>query len=626
MRALPDGRRGSSFLTAVLVLAVLGALASVVLWRHGIRARIERDRTAAARWAAIRIEPVLSQPTLASAVHVVVLADSASDRWFNGPATRDTIDRAWTDALHAIGADARVVPATDTAALRTAAVVVVPSAPCLSQTARRAVDGVLARGGGVIATWLTGTRDGACGDAGYHFITRISLATRVDTLDPRPTTHVTFPDGGVLAAGMPPAATIELRSDHDAAVRQLGRDGYYSDGMLNPAPAVRQPGVDGAVTHGAVGNGRAVYWGFDLSRVADKPWDRNLARVLLRNSIEWAAGMPSVSLAPWPTGRAAALVLVEEVDSAAPASTPVVRESRDALDHAGVHATFLLATSTVHDDPDLARSIAERGEVAARPDDELRIARTESEQTDKFRDLRGDLGKLLGRDVSGMMPPMERLDPLLTLAWVRAGGGYLFAGNGARSAAPELLTVDGHPFVLLPRVSDDDAAALRRAALPASGRAADSLAPILDGEYQAALAKLRALGGLSIMRWHAATAGGGAGRLVVGIARSAAADSTIWIAPANEVAGWWMRRSRLAVTSASVGDSLTARVVNNGSEPVDGAVLRVAAPPGHSIAAVSGATRLAPRRGFVLLLLPRLEPGSTHDVSIHLGSGAARAR
>jgi len=621
---MPDGRRGSSFLTAVIVLAVLGAIASVVLWRHGIRARAERDRRAAARWAAIRIEPVLPQPTLASPVRVVVLTDGASDRWFNGPATRDTIARTWTAALRTIGADARVVAASDTAALHSATVVVVPSAPCLGPAARTAVDRVLARGGGVIATWLTGTRDGACADAGYGFLTRVSLATRVDTLEPRPTTHVTFPDGSVLAAGMPPGATIELRSNHDAAVRQLDRDGYYSDGLLNPAPAARQPGIDGAVTHAAVGNGRAVYWGFDLAGVIDNPWNRTLATLLLRNSIQWAAGLPSASLAPWPAGRAAALVLVEQVDSAAPAATPVARQSRDALDHAGVRATFLLTTSTVHDDPDFARSIAARSEVAARPDDELKIARTEQEQTDKFRDLRNDLGKVLGRPVAGMMPPMERVDPLLTLAWVRAGGDYLLAGNDARSAAPELMTVDGHPFVLLPRLVDDDAVALRRVRARAATNAGDALAAALDDEYRSALMKLRALGGLSITRWHAATGGGEASRLVAGIARSAAADSTIWIASADDVAGWWLRRSRLAVSTMSTGNGLTVSVANKGTTPVDDAVLRVVAPGGRSITSVAGATRLPGRRDFVSLLLPRLEPGSAHAVTIGLTPSSSR--
>ena len=627
MRVPPDGiprRRGSAFLTAVIVLAVLGALASVVLWRHGIRARIDRDRRAAARWAAIRIEPVLPAPTLAAPLRVVILADSASDRWFNGTATRDSVDRLWTDALRTIGADARVVAASDEAALREARVVVVPSAPCLGERARRAIDAVLARGGGVIATWLTGTRDGACADAGYQLITRVSRAARVDTLDPRATTRVTFPDGGILSSGMPPGATIELRSNHDAAVRQLARDGYYSDGVLNPAPAAAQRGLDGAVTHVGVGSGRAVYWGFDLASVVDKPWDRAIARILLRNSVEWAAGDPFASLAPWPAGHAAALVLVEQVDDAAHAAS-AARESRDALDHAGVRATFLLATSTVHDEPDLVRSIAARSEVATRPDDELRIARTEQEQTDKFRDLRGELAGVLGHQVSGMMPPMERLDPLLTLAWVRAGGSYLLAENGARSAAPELLTVDGHPFVLLPRLADDDAVAVRRISAHADS-SADRLPAMLDAEYQAALMKLRALGGLSITRWHAATAAGDASRLVDGIARSAAADSTIWVATAQDVAEWWQRRARLALTTVDAGDSLIVRVANAGTAALDDAVVRVFAPSASTVAGVDGATLLATGGDHVALRLPRLAPGSTHVVTVHLARRGRHAR
>ena len=162
----------------------------------------------------------------------------------------------------------------------------------------------------------------------------------------------------------------------------------------------------------------------------------------------------------------------------------------------------------------------------------------------------------------------------------------------------------------------------------ATATGADTLAAMLDDEYESALTKLRALGGLSITRWHAATVGGDASRLVAGIARSAAADSSIWIAPANEVASWWLRRSRLVVSTVAAGDSMTVAVANKGTAPTDDAVVRVVAPTGRSIASVSGATRLASPPDYLALLLPRLAPGSAHVVTIHLnpGSRGSRAR
>lgn len=610
MQASRSQRAGASFLAAILVLAVIGAIASVYLWRHGIRSRHERDARAAARWAAIRVESPLPAARLVAPVRVAVLADSASNRWFNGPAGLDTITTAWVAALRGLGADAAIVTPGDTAAIRAVDVLVVPSQPCLAAAARAAVDRVLARGGGVITSWITGTRDALCGDAGYAFITRLSDAARVDTLDRRTRTLVTLPDGGVLAADLPPGATFEVRSAHDAAIRRVGRDAYYSDGVLNPAAADAQPGIDGAVTHTAVGGGRAVYWGFDLARVVDRPWDRAVSQLLLRNSLAWAAGDVLASLAPWPAGHRAAVVVVQEVDD----GVDDAALARDTVQQPGVKRTFFLATNTAHDRKDIVRQLAATGEVASRPDDELRIARTDEEQTEKFRTMRSDLAGVLGRDVAGMMPPKERIDPLLTLAWARAGGSYVLAGNGARSASPELLAVDSALIVLLPRVADDDAEALRaKTTTPAA----------LDASYGAAFAKLRALGGLYVMRHHASLLA--RADLVPVLARAmrlASADSAIWLATASEVAAWWMARSHITIaTTREAGGAVTIRIGNAGPSVVDGAVLRLVAGPGRHVAGVTGATIGADRGDNVELLLPQLAARGTHTVELQLAAG-----
>lgn len=604
------GRRGAAFLAAVLALAVIGAIASVVLWRHGIRSRTQRDERAAARWASIRVVPRLPVARLASPLRVAVLDEPASDRWFNGPAALDTVTRAWISALGDIGADAQTVEPGDTESLRRVAVLVVPSSPCLSAAARSAVDSVLARGGGVLVTWLSGTRDAACGDAGYGFITRVALASRVDTLDRRPATRVTFPDGGVLSAGMPPGATFAVRGAHDGAVRRIGRDGYYSDGFLNPAPASAQPGVDGAVTHASVGQGRAVYWGFDIARIVDRPWDQAVARILLRNSIAWAGGEPLVSVAPWPGARQASVVVVQQVDDETNAPRAL-----DTLRRAGVRATYLFATSAVRDQRDFARKLAGDGEVGSRPDDELRIARTEEEQTAKFRTMREELQGLVGNDVVGIMEPMERLDPLVTLAWARAGGRYVVAGNDARSAGPDVLAVDGVPLVLLPRLANDDAVAA------ASGRSADD-------DHRAALTKLRALGGLYLDRHHASLLDAPGRAAALGrSARTISADSGLWVATARDVAAWWMSRSQLAASVTSIGqDGITIRVANDGPAAVDGAVLRIVPNSGRRYGGVTGAMLLdsarAPGAGEVLAFrLPRLGARAIHAVEIRLLGG-----
>lgn len=607
-----SSRRGVTFGGAVLALTVVGFVASYLLWRHGQRAQAARDAEAARRWASIEVVSVLPEARLAAPARVAILRDGASDRWFNGPAALDTVVRAWEAALTAVGATVRVAGPADLLRPGGDDVVLVPSSPCLGAPARAAVDSALARGQGVLTTWISGTRDGLCGDAGYHFLATLTGASRIDTLDQRPAVRVTFPDGGVLSAGLPPGATLEVRGAHDGALRVLGRDGYYSDGVLNPAPASGQPMLDAAVTHARRGRGRVVYWGFDLSRVVDRKWDRDVARLLVRNSIAWAGGQPLASLAPWPEGRAAALVLLQEVGD----SSGNARRALDTLRRAGLPATHFLATSVANEERVTARDLAMHGEVASRPDDELRISRTDREQANRFRDMRAELAELLGRPVGGIVAPMERLDPAVALAWASAGGLYVVAANDVRTASPELLSVAGRKLVLLPRLADDDARLVR-----GSGRArADSVA---DG-YGAAREKLRAIGGLYLLRYHSGILA--RQEHIAALAqtvRAAAADSGLWITTANEVASWWVARAGTTAAATEAGDGVEIRVTNGGATPLARAVLRVALGTDRSIASADGARIVPSLTGSASLALPVIAPGATHVVRLRLG-GAGR--
>lgn len=617
MRPLPDDRRGLTFGGAVIGLAVVGLIASVFLWRHGIAARAERDAVAARRWAAITVVPVLPAARLRATLRVAIVRDTSSDRWYGGPATLDSITRRWQAAIRALGADARIVAAADLPTAGDDDVLVVPATPCLGGAARAAVERTLARGHGVITTWLSGTRDGACADAGYQFITTLTQASRVDTLDARPLTYVTFPDGGVLAADLPPGATLQVRSAHDGALRRPGRDAYYSDGVLNPAGASRQPLLDAAVTHLELPRGRVVYWGFDLSRVADDAWNRGLSALLLRNSLRWASNEPVVALAPWPKGREAAVVVLQHIDD----STGNADRALDTLRRAGVPATHLFPTALVHDRGRDARAFVANGEVASQPDEELRVTRTGEEQTEKFRGMRDDLAAVLDASVAGVVSPMERLDPAVTSAWVNAGGLYIVAGNAARSASPELLSVDGREIVLLPRVADDDAVATRRAG--------NANVAAIDTEYAAALEKLHALGGLYLLRYHS--------RLLARpdripalarAARSIAADSALWAATARDVAAWWMARAHTTTdVVADTNGTITLHVANGGATPLTGAVLRVSPGTGRHVVAVAGASLLGGDDTMTTIALPVVAARSTHVVELHLiGSGRPHAR
>ena len=271
---------------------------------------------------------------------VDILRDDASARFYDSPTTLDSITGAWRSALAAAGADVRDV-APQSNGGRRAQVLVIPSSPCLSIASREAIESAADDGRGLIFTGLTGNRDAGCRLIGYGFIVTTTGATRAETLESRPMVYVAFPAGSPLADGIPPGARLELNPGQQVALRGSLRDAFYSDYSLRPAPAGRQPLLDAAVTRSTLGKARVVYWGFELRDVASRPWSVELAHLLARNSVAWAAGEATVTLEAWPQGRRAAAAIAQDVED----EFGNAAFALDSLRAAHVRGTYFLTSS-----------------------------------------------------------------------------------------------------------------------------------------------------------------------------------------------------------------------------------------------------------------------------------------
>src|SRR5262249_23478695 len=145
-----------------------------------------------------------------------------------------------------------------------------------------------------------------------------------------------------LSADIPSGARLDLHPGQQIALRHPARDAFYSDYALQPQPASRQPLLDAALVHAVADGRRVVYWGFELSDVVARPCDRAVARLLFRNSVAWAAGLPFPSIEPWQNGKRAAASIAQDVES----GFSNARFAVDSLRAAGVRSSFYL-TSTL---------------------------------------------------------------------------------------------------------------------------------------------------------------------------------------------------------------------------------------------------------------------------------------
>ncbi|MGH7482485.1 MAG: polysaccharide deacetylase family protein [Longimicrobiales bacterium] len=548
---------------------------------------------------------LLASTRLPRAVRVVVVRDEAAASFHDSPAVLDSIVDAWRDALAATGADARIVASSGLARAPRPDVLVVPAAPCLSIATREALDRAGSRGQGLIISGAPGTHDAGCRAIGFGLLVAMTGASRAAVLDDPPMVYVTIPNGGLLGADVPPGARIDVDPGGQIALRGTGREGVYTRYDLRPAPAADSPLLDGALARAVYRGAPVAWWGFEPHRVLDRPWDRAVMRLLVRNSLAWAARIPLATIEPWPGDHHAAVVIAQDVES----GFANARFAADSLRAIGLPSTFFLTSRLALRNRRVARTLLRSGEVGSHSEDHRLLGGTPvAEQQARLRATQRDLAEITGGSVAGLRPPEEQFDRGTFEAWIAAGGRYVLGSNGSRSAAPELLAIGDDTLTLLPRTGLDDLAAIQKA-----GNDPGIAEALLDEEFR----HIRGLGGLYAFSYHSQLLSRSEHVPVVArLARTFAADPTVWVATAGDVAAWWRARATLAIeVRARGGHRLELVVRNPGGDSVRDAVARVMLPAGRR-AAVDG--RLESPPDVVRVLLPALGPGEARTVTISL--------
>ena len=592
-----------------LVFAIAASLVVVVSVLLTLRRGDAAMRPEPARFSGSRIvqrmPSLLASAKLPAPLAVDVLRDDAAASFYTTPGALDSIVADWRVTAAAVGATVRVLNAAAAKDDRSARVLVIPSSPCLTVEAREAIDAMLTRGGGVVITGLTGIYDGGCRPLGYGLIVGATGASRADTLESRPMAYVTVPADNPLTIDIPPGSRIDLNPGRQVALRLPRRDAFFSDYALQPEPAGGAPLLDVAITHTSSGRGRVVYWGFELRDVVKLPWDRAVATLLARNSLAWAAGVPTAAVEPWPKGRVAAAAIAQDVE----ASFQNAQLALDSLRAAGIRSTFFVTSDIARRHDGLSHDLAnEGGEVGSHTENHRLLGGLPaSVQAARLKTTQRDLTDLLGLPVNGLRPPQEQFDVATMKAWLGVGGRYLFGANDSRSASPELLPVGHDTLVLIGRVGSDDFGA----AASAHNDPAATAQIFLD-EYE----RLRALGGLYALSYHSQLlAAPDLVPALAKVARAIAADTAVWLATTGEIAEWWRDRAQLEARVTQRADGFDVTVRNRGERLVGSAVVRVdlraAAPLGAATTAM-----LPPRSATARLLLPPIPGKSTRIVSV----------
>lgn len=579
---VPRARSAVHWLGGLLVLGVLAGLlvtAAGALWQNV-------DIKSLARKAAAVDEgpPPLPEErdgpraVLDRPVEVALYVNESTRSYFDDPSHLPGVVAEWHRVLDALGWSVREIgTAAEVDALGSETLIVAPEALCLANAEIEAIFRHLRGGGGAMANWAIGARDGACRWRGWDTLRDFSGALDVVEYQAGEQLFVTVPASLPVSAGLPPGARIEFYADSHLGLQLPDTHVYWSDWALNSLSAGGEAAADAAMAlNPTLGGGRAVWFGF-RPRQAVRPLDSDRVRRLVRNALQWAAGMPSAGVAPWPEGRNAGLIIAEDSENGFANAASLARLLRE---H-DLPGTFFAVSEMALEHPELADSLTGAGEIGSHTADHVPPAGlpVDEQEIRLSRSVR-ELEAWAGKPVQGLRPPEERFDEATLRAWLRVadeGTPYLAAVNAARSAGPEIYRFPEGPIVMLPRLMKDDYNVFVQEGTRAPDRV---LAAYLEG-----MDKLGALGGLAFIGLHTQVAGTPGQIGVVGAVLDSvsAQGDRWWVATGADIARWWLDRDAIRLSLQADVDALQLRVSAPSGSAAREVWLDVALPDGERV-------------------------------------------
>jgi peptidoglycan/xylan/chitin deacetylase (PgdA/CDA1 family) len=504
---------------------------------------------------------------------LVLLRSDITEAFFRGNGGQyDLVLAPWRQFFARAHLSVRELRATELAAVKQPAVLILPSTVALSDDERAAIRARLAAGWSVLGTWAVGVRDGRGQWSGYDFIEELfgaAVEARVAGADE----HFLLPYGETpITSRLSAGKRIYLLPTPEPLLRVRTKNGAarYGDWMRETSsPGALLPGVAFDERDGA----RRAYLGFIETTWGGAPADIDK---LLLGTLDWLAGTPLLMKAAWPYPYQAALLIEMDTEDKFENSVRFAAQ----LERYGLRGTFYSVTSEAARFPAVVKRLASRHEIAYHADVHDGFAKLAPARQDaRLKAMIKQMSQLLPdvKAAGGFRAPLELYDNA-TERLLRANGlRHHAASPDARDDAlpgfsgAEKGVPPGQALVVLPRTWLDDMNLLRTGKLKS-----DATQNMLGTSLEDTL-NSRGFGLLSI-HTQSFYAGGPLERTMpTFLATVAKVRGRLWAASGEALTRWW--RSRAAVALASTEEAHGLRIALDAALPVQSLQL-ILVPPG----------------------------------------------
>lgn len=497
--------------------------------------------------------------------------------------------KSWLDLLPEIGlTSTRLTKREDIDKIAPASVLILPSAIALNEAERRSISSFHQRGGAVLVTWATGTRDAKGEWLGWNYL-RSWGAEVVDEMPTQANTrHLNLPGESPINQGLGAGTRIWMTKATEPILR-IRPTAPQPVGTV-PNSSMRVSGVgqfldwarivdpnrktEAAIVIGESNvSGRSAVFSFPESTWEGKSQPM---QSLIKDTLRWLSRKPVAVVAAWPKTFSSAMLIQMDTEEGFANSLLFSAHMRAAE----LRPTYYLLSSLAKTNPAVVQQLAQGAELGLHGDIHTSFkGLSRSTQEKRFQTSRSDLAGINGVNldqVLGFRAPTEGYDGLTEEIMQRLGFRHHVADpERSESRLPLFAKVPGTTFandvVVLPRTQRDDIN------FSLQGLTGETLLKAIIDDFEQA----RTTGSMGLLSLHSQNYGAEspfAKAMPQFFEFAKSHRSNVWFPSSSEVEQWWRDRERISLSSRTQANRVVLQVTVSPGPPVKGVNLILTLP------------------------------------------------
>lgn len=434
------------------------------------------------------------------------------------------------------------------------------------------------RGGSILSTMGTATYSTDTKWRGWDFCKEVFGLKFTKEIEPTEVYKIHTLRGNLpLTAGIPTGFTLKIATwDRPIYMetyepRAIAASFWYD--FRKEAGLVRESiEKSTGIAYGTYGQGRFIWYGFELNSVLGGREDYLNFEKLIKNSINWLTYQPIAFIRDWPPPYEAATILIPQLSE----KPENARNLMELVKSTQYPATFFLDLSRAEQSPNLIKQISRYGEIGAiadigyieSPQDTVNKLFALDIQTTNISDIKSKVENITGSKITGLMPLYGYYDDN-TLQAVAAGGiDYIVTDSLTDRSVPKVIVRNDQNILQITKTARDDLEVVREYGLT------DTQFQLFT--YKEDIDRILYEGGLYVFKVHSDYQMRPEFVKVVDDVMKYAKKQKMWVTSIKDLKQWWMRRGRVELQySISSKVRMEVEVTNLSEEPIDNFFIEV---------------------------------------------------